>query len=260
MTETPLDRAHARMRSAPDDDGLRLQFFERLSDAELFLLLEAEVEGDAITPQTFETGDETLVLVFDREERLADFVGTGAPYVGLSGRALAEMLAEAGLGFALNPEVAPSSFVLAAEGVAWLAQTLAQAPVEVAEDVRAFHPPEGLPEALLAALDQKLATAVGLAQAAYLARTETATGGRGHLLGFAAPLPGAEPALARAMGEALTFSGLEAGVLDIAFFGPDDPALEALARVGLRFDLPQPDLQEVRAAPGSDPAKPPILK
>ena len=260
MSETPLDRAHAAMTAAPDEDAARLRFFERLGDAELFLLLEAEAEDDTVTPQTFDTGGETLVLVFDREDRLADFVGQGAPYVGLSGRLLVQMLSAQNLGLALNPEVAPSSFVLAAEGVRWLAETLDHAPEKIETALAEFLPPDGLPEVLLGALDQKLAAAVGLAQAAYLVATRDGAGVHGHLLGFVAPLPGAQDALARAIGEALTFSGLDAGVLDVAFFAADDAAAARLARTGLRFDLPQPDARAARAAPGMDPEKPPILK
>ena len=39
MTETPLDLAFAAMQAAPDEDAPRLRFYERLADAELFLLL-----------------------------------------------------------------------------------------------------------------------------------------------------------------------------------------------------------------------------
>ncbi|MGB2200720.1 MAG: hypothetical protein ACPH5G_05220 [Pseudooceanicola atlanticus] len=40
------------------------------------------------------------------------------------------------------------------------------------------------------------------------------------------------------------------------------PAAAALARHGLRFDLPEPAKvsEVIRPAPGSDPEKPPILK
>ena len=51
MTETPIDQAHARMTSAPEDDALRLAFFERLADGELFLLLEGEPVGDNVSPR-----------------------------------------------------------------------------------------------------------------------------------------------------------------------------------------------------------------
>ena len=38
---TPLDIAHGAMEAAPNDDAIRLAFYERLGDGELFLLLEA---------------------------------------------------------------------------------------------------------------------------------------------------------------------------------------------------------------------------
>jgi hypothetical protein len=131
MTDTPLDIAHAAMSEHPDDDALRLRFFERLGDAELFLLLEGEATDDKVTPQVFDPGTGSIVLVFDRAERLSAFVGAEAPYAALSGRVIAGLLAEQGLGLGLNLDVAPSSFLLEAEGVRWLAQTLGNAPDEV---------------------------------------------------------------------------------------------------------------------------------
>ena len=74
MTElTPLDLAHAAMEAAPEDDAARLRFFERLADSELFILLDKEPEGERISPQVFDTGEGQFVLVFDRQERLAQF-------------------------------------------------------------------------------------------------------------------------------------------------------------------------------------------
>ena len=261
MTQTVLDQAHAAMQAAPDDDAARLRFFERLGDAELFLLLEAEAAGDQVTPQVFDPGSGPLVLVFDREERLAAFVGAEAPYAALSGRVIAGLLAEQGLGLGLNLDVAPSSFLLDADGVRWLAQTLGHGPDEVEARLAELSPPAGLPDVLISALDTKLATATGLAQIAYLVGTTDDTGARGHLLAFVGAAPGAEDALARAASEALTFSGIEAGAMDVGFFDARDPVTERLARVGLRFDLPQPAPARApdAVAPGMDPDKPPRL-
>ncbi len=259
MTETPLDIAHAAMESKPHDDALRLKFFERLGDAELFLLLETEAEGEVATPQTFDTGSETLVLAFDRAERLASFVGNEAPYVGLSGRSLVEMLADEGLGLALNPEVAQSSFVLAAEGVSWLAEMLQRKPEFVETAFEAIEKLGQLPDVLIHSLDQKLATAIGMARAAYLVGTRSEGGKMGHMLAIVAPLPGAEPALVQAIGEALSFSGLDTGFLDVTFFDAGDPLVASLSGMGLRFDIPQADLAPA-TGPGLDPKKPPVLK
>ncbi|MEP2890412.1 SseB family protein [Tateyamaria sp.] len=262
MTQTPLDLAHAAMQAAPDDDAVRLRFFERLGDAELFMLLEGEPVGDAITPQIFDPGTGSIVLVFDREERLTGFVGAEAPYAALSGRLIAGLLAEQGLGLGLNLDVAPSSFLLDGDGVQWLAQTLGHGPDEIEARLAEVSAPTGLPDTLITALDTKLATATGLAQMAYLVASVDTDGKRSHLLAFVGAAPGAEPALARAASEALTFSGIEAGAMDVGFFDAADPVTARLARVGLRFDLPQPAPAHVpdAQAPGSDPARPPRLR
>ncbi|OIQ24800.1 MAG: hypothetical protein BM562_17765 [Alphaproteobacteria bacterium MedPE-SWcel] len=263
MTElTVLDQAHAAMEGAPADDALRLRFFERLADSELFLLLDKEPEGDRISPEVFDTGDGQYVLVFDREERLAEFAGRIVPYAALSGRGVAQMLAGQGIGLGVNLEVAPSSILIPDAALGWLAETLAHAPDEVETGIAELQPPNGLPEALLTALDAKLATAAGLAQSAYLVAVTYDSGGQGHLLAFIGAQDGAQGALAKAVGEALTFSGIEAGALDVGFFAPQEAMAARLARVGLRFDLPQVQAEQVYAhqAPGSDPDKPPRLK
>lgn len=257
MTETVLDRAHAVMEQS---DAARLAFFERVADSELFLLLQTEAEGDQLSPEVFDLGDAKYVLVFDREDRLAGFVGKPAPYAALSGRVIASMLAGQGVGLGLNLDVAPSATLLPADAVAWLSRTLEHAPSEVEARPTEVTAPSGLPDSLIAALDTKLATAVGLAKMAYLVGVTYEGGVRSHMLAFIGATDGAQRALAKAVSEALTFSGIEAGALDVAFFAASDPLAARLARVGLRFDLPQPEEPLVRAAPGSDPDKPPRLR
>lgn len=262
MTETPLDTAHAAMTAAPEDAAARLAFYARLADSELFLLLTEEPRGDDISPESFDVADGTYVLAFDRAERLAAFSGRAAPYAALSGRVLAGMLAGQGIGLGVNLDVAPSAILIPAEAMSWLADIVAHAPDEVEAGISELHPPAGLPEALLTALDAKLASAGGLAAMAYLAAVTYADGSRGHLLGFVDAHAPARGALAKAAGEALSFSGVEAGAMDVGFFDASDPVAAALARVGLRFDLPQPQapLRADPKPPGSDPDAPPILR
>ncbi|TMV09774.1 SseB family protein [Ruegeria sediminis] len=262
MTDTTaLDAAHAAMEAAPQDDAARLRFFERLADAELFLLLTEEAADENISPELFDVADGRFVLAFDREDRLARFAGRPAPYAALSGRVLSAMLAGQGIGLGLNLEVAPSSILIPAEAMGWLSDTLSHVPDEVQTRIAEFHAPKGLPENLIAALDAKLATTAGLAQTAFLVGTVDAGGARGHMLGFVGAVTEAQGALAKAASEALTFSGIEAGAMDVGFFAPDDPVTAHLAKAGLRFDLPQRSEQRaVRPAPGSDPDRPPILK
>lgn len=260
MTETDIDQAHAAMSTAPQDDAARLRFFERVADTELFLLLGGDPEGDQITPEIFEIAEGRFALVFDREERLAGFVGRAAPYAAVPGRALVQMLVGQGVGLALNLEVAPSAMLIPAEAVDWLASTLGHAPEQAEARLTEISAPKGLPQEVMTSLDRKLAMAAGLAKWAGLAAATYDDGGRGHVLVFVDAVPGREEALAHAAGEALRFSGIEAGIIDVLFVSPSDPLVEKLSRVGLRFDLPQPAPPAMPAAPGSDPDKPPKLR
>ncbi|SMC61846.1 SseB family protein [Primorskyibacter flagellatus] len=266
MTETtPLDVAHERMQAAPQDDTLRLSFFETLASTELFLMLTEEAQGGSLSPEIFEISDNSFVLIFDREDRLAGFVGRAVPYAALPGRAIAGLLAGRNLGLGLNLETAPSSMLLPPQAVDWLAQTLAHAPQTAQGRPRQFHAPTDVPEALNTALDTKLASAAGLAQAAYLVGVTYDDSRKTHLLAFAGAEQGAEHALAGAVNQALTFSGVEAGALDVVFLAQDDPMLGRLIPLARPFDLPAPQpsqsrCQDAPAAPGSDPEKPPILR
>lgn len=256
---TPLDTAHATMIK-DDTDAARLAFYDRFAAAELFLLLEAEPIGDHIKPQLFQTEQGTFVLAFDTEDRLTAFHQGPAPYAAVSGRSLAQMLGSQPIGVGLNLWDNPSAFLLPAGTIAWLNDILAETP-ETTEDLPdAFSAPKGLPEVLVNAIDARLAAAEGLAKFAYLAGVTYKGGRTSHILAFIDALEGTEAALASTIREALVFSGLEAGVLDVTFLKASDPASAQLARVGLRFDLPQVDAPTPPRAPGMDPNKPPNLR
>jgi hypothetical protein len=261
MDTTPLDTAHAAMMAAPENDTARLRFYERMADVELYLLLEQEPQDDQISPKVLELDDAQYLLAFDRAQRLAQYAGDAAAYVALSGRNVAAMLEGQPLGIALNMDVAPSAILLPDTAVAWLRETLTHEAAEVEARIETVLPPKGLPESLIEAIDAKLATATGMAANAWLVGVEYSGGGRGHLLAFIDAIPRAQDALVRAASEALTFSGIEAGAMDVGFFNHTDPTVAKLTRVGLRFDLPQMEtLQKTPRMPGSDPDEPPILK
>jgi hypothetical protein len=262
MTDvTEIDRAHAAMVADEADDVARLRFYERLAESELFMLLEGEAEGDQISPAMFEAEGQEFVLIFDREERMVDFYGKAiAPYAALSGRGMAQMLTGQRIGMALNMGVAPSAMLVPSDAVDWLAQTLGNDPEEVEGQITELTAPKGLPEVLLEALDRKLATAAGLAVEAYLCGVTYEGGGRGHMLAFVGTVEGAEGALTAAVNEALVFSGIDAGMLDVAHLEGGDPVSERVAKVGLRFDLPSPQMpSQPGANPGMNPNKPPKL-
>lgn len=256
--DTPLDRAHAAMTDAPEDDAARLAYYARLADAELFLWLAAEPQGGAFEPKSFTVEDGPLVLAFDREDRLAAAAGMPVPYVALPGRIIAQALAGQGVGLGVNLGVAPSAFVVPPEALVWLSDLLARTPVSETARPVGFHAPGALPASLIEALDAKLAPAKGMAAAALLAGVAYEDGRRGHLLAFIAADPAAEPALARAASEALTFSGIEAGQMDVAFLPPDHAAVPALARVARPFPMEREEQEEPVPPPAPD--RPPRLR
>lgn len=259
---TPIDAAHAAMEADPDADAPRLAFYQRLAETELFLILDREAAGEVAEPRVLQLSTGPVVTAFDTEERLAGFAGAEAAYLALPGRQLVRMLAGQGAALGLNLGVAPSAFLMPPEAVDWLADLLSEAPREVGGRVREVTAPHALPEALLTALDRKLARAGGLAACAYLAGVVHDDGRRGHLLALIDAEEGARAALAAEIGEALVFSGLDAAELDVAFFAASDPVSARLAKVGLRFDLPEPAATPVPVptAPGMDPARPPKLR
>lgn len=262
--ETDLDRLHAAMNAASEDDAARLAFYGRLADAELFLLLTEEPLGDTIEPALFDLEEGRVALAFDTEARLAAFAEGPAPYAALPGRVVAQLLSAQRLGLGFNVAVAPSAILLSADALGWLAGALGQAPVEAVARPVAYGPPAGVPPALLAALDDKLARLAGLAARAHLVAVTWEGGGQGHLLVIEDARRGAEPALAKAVSEALAFSGLEEGVLDVTFLAGGDPRHAALARVALALPVPAPAQETAQVlrveAPGMDPARPPRLK
>ncbi|MGB3179536.1 MAG: SseB family protein [Albidovulum sp.] len=265
MSETLLDRAFRAMAEAEDgDDAPRLRFYERLADAELFLLLTGEPSGQTIAPQIFDLEEGRFALGFDTEDRLSAFAAGAVPYAALPGRVVARELASAGIGLGFNLGVDASAYLMPAEVLTWLSETLDHRPEAGEARVAEFRRPTQLPQALIIALDAKLAGLAGLARRAHLAATLGVDGGLGHLLAFEDARPGAEEPLAKAISEALTFSGVEAGVLDVAFFASSGPELALMTPVALSFDLPVPEPVRVETltppAPGMDPDHPPKLR
>ena len=255
---TALDAAHAAMTAAPADDAARLHYYRALSDAVLFLWLQAEPAGDTLAPRVFDLEDGPVVLACDTEERLAGVTGAPVPYAALPGRVVAQALAGQGVALGINLGVADSAFLVPAEALEWLARTLGHGPVEAAATPEGFAAPVGLPTALLTGLQAKLGGMAGLASGALLAAVSYAGGRRGHLLAFLDTSATAQPALARAVAEALTFSGIEAGEIDVGFLAGSDPVAAAMARVAMRLDMAPAEVAMAPTEPA--PLRPPRLR
>lgn len=260
MTQTVLDLAFGAMTAAPDDDAARLRYFERVADAELFLVLERPAIDGTADPKVFDVEGEGYAIAFDLEERIEDFFGGHADYLSVSGRILARLLADQQTGLILNPEVPNASNMLPVDVLVWLTEVLGNAPKAVEQKIAEITAPYHLPERLLVGLDEKLKSAAGLSELAYIVATRFENGGQGHLLAFVNPAPGVEDTLANVVAEALTFSGLDAATLDVGFFKNADSMAARLAAVGLKIELPLPPKATEPPAPGMNPDQPPMLR
>lgn len=263
---TILDSARAELLARPESDAAELRFYHALADAALFLLLVAEAEDDLIEPRVFDLDDGPVILAFDTEERLASLGQGPAPYAVLPGRVVAAHLAGQGISLGVNLGTgAASEVLLPPEALSWLTETLGQAPQAAEARPAQFQPAGALPPALADALSFALGRAGDHATGAVIAGVTYDDGRQGHMLAILDARPGAEEAFARAAAEALTFSGLEAGQMDVTFLAADSDAARAMARVGLRLDLtpapqPQPVQDVAPKGPGMNPEKPPILR
>lgn len=255
-----LDQAYAEMQAGDAAAGLR--FYRLLADATLFLLLEREAEGARVDPRVFDLPDGPVLLAYDSEERLAALGQGPLPYAALPGRLIAQQMLGQGLSLGLNfSSGAASEVLLPPEALRWLCEMLEAKPLEVEATPAQFYAPQGLPDALSDALRFTLGGAAGLARAALLAGVRYSDGRLGHMLAVIDALPAAEEALARALGEALVFSGLDAGELDVTFLASGDAVVAELARVAVVFEVPERVVEAAveRAAPGMD-GKPPRLR
>lgn len=261
--ETPLDLA---VRRAGEDAAASGPVFDALFNAELVLLLEEEPRDDRLRPALLELESGPTALAFDTVERLAAFADRPAPYAAMPGRALVSLLASGesdgrSLSLAVNPGVAPSELFYGPEALAWAVEFLAERPAEEDARILGFGPPRGASEALLAALDAKLAAmSVALAEA-WLVQAEFEGKPPGLLLALRMRAPGGEGGVAQAAVETARLADPDGAGLDVAFANEGDPLLENARRAGLGFELPEPKpVRRAPAAPGSDPDRPPRLR
>ncbi len=256
---TQLDRAYRAMMEDPE---LRVPYYARLAEAELFLLLESEPGETSIEPVVIETPDGKVALVFDTEERLAGISDDPVPYVALSGRRVAQMLAGEGIGLGVNLGVADTAIILPPEAMEWLVMVLDDPGESTKAQPSEIFAPRDLPPAVVTALDAKLANMAGVARAAYLVGASYDGAQRRHLLAVVGVEPAARDGVFAALSEALQLSGADETALDITFLDSDDPTLAKFAKIGLGFEIPELHHPEPQAhiPPGSDPDKPPILR
>ncbi|MCF3973738.1 SseB family protein [Paracoccus salsus] len=245
---TALDDLAATPFHAADAPA-RARMLSRLADTELSVALSAEPTGDRISLRMFPLESGAVALACDSEDRLADFLAAPVAYAALPGRVLAGLLRAEGAGLLVNPGH-PSEMLLDAAMLDWLSGALSSAPEAAEARLRLTAPARATVEALAEPLAARLADMRGLMAGAALAGVAGEGGPSSHLLLIAGAEAARQPALAKALAEALAFLPAQPGGVDISFSETTPPP------GALRFDLSAPEA----IAPPARPKRPPILR
>ena len=251
--QTTLDAAFLE---AQRDPAASPRFFDELMATLLYMPVHEEPEetesgGQSISPIIFEVEDEETILVFDSEERVADWATEPVNYVGLPGATIFEMF-DGREQVGLNLGVAPSSLIITRENVAWLHDRAVEA--TEAEEIPAganlrVEPPADAPREAVAALTSRLAGFRAEVQEATLFRLFVeGEGGResSRLVLALSPTPiGAHRAeeVAAALAKTARAAFSIAEPLEVTILHPGSELMEKARSVGLR--LPIIDLKSV---------------
>ncbi|QBX35573.1 hypothetical protein E4191_13360 [Paracoccus liaowanqingii] len=232
------------------DAPQRARMLSRLADTELSVALLREPVHDAVELQIFDLDGARVALACDGEDRLADFFGQVVAYAALPGRVLAGLLKADGAGLLVNPGH-PSEMLLDATMLDWLTGALQAAPETGEAHLRLTAPDADVAGVLGLPLAERLADLRGLIAGAALVGSRAAGGAdRGHLLLIAGAPVDRQPAIAKALSEALAFLPPQPGGVDISFAETPPPP------GALLFDLALPPPEE----PAPRPKGPPILR
>lgn len=235
------------------DAPQRARMLSRLADTELSVALAGEPEGDDITLRIFTLDCGPVALACDGEDRLAGFFDAPVAYAAMPGRVLARLLLSDGVGLLVNPGH-PSEMLLDAPMLGWLAEALAAAPQPDLARLRLLAPAPEVVRALAGPLAERLGDMRGLIAGAALAGVAADEGDmvQSHLLLIQGAQEAQQPAIAKALAEALAFLPPQPGGVDISFADAD-----SLPDPVLRFDLGAPEpLAQVTPRPKG----PPILR
>ena len=254
MTNTPLDTIITKVL-ANDIVENRLTLFRRFLETELFILID---NPDNPKPELMQIDGEIILLAFDCEEKLIDFVGEKTFFISMSGRRL--IAQNDSTGIALNLNNMGGGYILTNDVIEWLMKNTQSQKEIVQRNTNEITSPSIVTERFVELLDEALAASFGLADYAVLVKDLTKPGSKNLLLIFVGSVKLYHDALAQQASEAFSLSGIQDIILDITFCKSEDELVAKALLVGLRFDLPQIEKPSEPKAPGMDPTKPPLLR
>ena len=261
MTETDIqtrmDRAYQHMQSLPDNDTAGLRFYETFSDANLSVLINAD-----LSMQVFETSQGKIVLAFDTDDRMAEFVSEPTEFMKIPGRELVMRLLGTDTGVGLNLNVAPTSQILTPEILVWLSDLLSVDSTLLQDQAVGFTANCQSSSDDIAAISSRLENFAGRVSAAYMCGISYSDGVTADALIVVDCDPSVEADLFTAVIETQKFAENNATDLAIKFITSSNPTLSEIRRIGQEIHIPKtiPSHPAQPKPPGMDPDKPPILR
>ena len=136
---TPLDEALQEMRENPDSNDLRNDFYRLFLTTTFYLPTYDEDSGsvavgeggDKLLPLIMESDDNNFMMIFDLEERVAEWAEEGVQCIALPGHVVVEMATE-NLHFAMNVGTDHAKQFIPEE-IAWLKEVI-RASRDVSQD------------------------------------------------------------------------------------------------------------------------------
>lgn len=261
---TKLDDVFVSAMAAKEDAAMGA-FYDALAATMLFMPIEGDPESDAASPMALELEGGPTVLVFDTEERLAEFVEKPTGYAAAEGRTVIEMAARAGAQIGVNLGPSPSATLLPVDVVAWIAEALTT-PVEIRDLSQVLLSAPVSPEAgLLQALAERMAEFSDVVAEAWLVSAETGESAPGLAL-ILSPRAGVSTEglaeiLAEGISRAVQYATPGEAPPDLALVEGGALPLDVARRVGIGLHaVVENETPAEPQAPGSDPAKPPKLR
>lgn len=241
---TRLDEAWAAAQAVGATEDAAARFIDVLLAEALVCPIfdeddaEADDESESVQPRLVEIAGRETVLLFDSEERLAEYVEEPTAFIAAPGRAFFDMAAANGAQIALNLDVAESSTVFEPHVVQAISTLAAESDDEVSlelDESLTVEAPDDASPALLGALAARVGAARALLAEAWLAVVQLGDSPTAMALGLR-PTDGVDIEELRELARELarlggSFSD-DGSPLDVALLREGDGALDAFRRVG----------------------------
>ena len=157
------------VHSGPNNTDRKLQFYRRILESDLLVVLQNSDFAEDRRPSIFDTQEENFLLCFDSKEKLTNFITHETAHVLLPFKEILELIKSKKIGIALNIDN-HSGILLDSKTVEWKEQVLSAGQVEELRSISVeFEFPTLVNDFLLSNLKIVLETMVGMARRVVLA-------------------------------------------------------------------------------------------